>query len=150
MDNPLRSFIQWILDEITDFIVYFKVYRPAQREKDPQKRLEKELWIEISGLRLGGMAASGAPATFGKDYYDELPSEEKAAVRKVLLSMLRYDNYSVSQKEAIAYVCSDLGMREAANDINFVREASARSMTIRELRRFKRLKEREMTEHRPM
>jgi len=64
--------------------------------------------------------------------------------------MLRYDNYSVSQKEAIAYVCSDLGMREAENDINFVREASARAMTIRELRRFKRLKELEMKGRRLM
>ncbi len=148
MDNPLRSLIQWVLDEIRDCILYMKIYRPAQKEKNPFKRLEKELWIEISGVRFGGMAASGVYATFKPDYYDKLPSEEaKADVRKALLSMIRSDDYSVLQKEAIAYVCADLKMQEAEKDVSFVREASARCMTIPQLRRFKRHRDREMKKH---
>lgn len=148
MDNALREGIVRVLDAIRDCIMYFNWYRPLKKEKDPEKRLELQLWLEISGARLGGMASGGAYVTFKTDYYDKLPTnEEKTAVRKTLLTMLRSDSYTIFQKEAIAYVCSSLRMEEASKDIDLVREASARGMSMRQLYRFKRDREREMRRH---
>ncbi len=148
MENPVRSGIVLVLDVIRDWIFYFRFYRPAEREKDPSRRLRKELWMEIAGTRLNGMGANGTPLNFRKKYYDKLPSEEaRAGVRKALLSMIRSRDFPVLQKEILASICADLGMDEAEEDISFVREASARCMTISELRRFKRQQEREMKNH---
>jgi hypothetical protein len=146
-DNVLRKGIVNVLDTIGDCIMYFKWFRPLKKEKDPEKRLEIQLWLEISGARLGGMASSGAYVTFKTDYYDKLPEDEKTAVRKTLLTMLRSDSYTVLQKDAIVYVCSSLRMEEASKDIALVREASARGMSMRQLYRYKRDWEREMRRH---
>jgi hypothetical protein len=133
---------------INDWIVYLKWDRPLRKEQDLRKRLELELWLEISGARLGGMASSGSLITFKKNYYEKISTEkEKADVRQTLLSMLRSLRYTVFQKEAIAYVCSALGMEEAFEDIALVREASARSMSMKQLYRFKRDQKREMRRH---
>lgn len=139
MDNCIRHSIVWVLEKIQDCVLYFKWYRPLRREKDPQKRLEKRLWVQIAGVRLGGMGSSGAYMMFKKDYYEKLSSEgEKAEVRKVLLSMLKSDKYTVFQKEAIAFVSSDLPVEGSEEDISLVREASVRMMTMKQLADFKR------------
>lgn len=147
-DRNFRKAIVRMLDVIDDLIRYIKWYRPLKRERDPSKRLELELWVEISGARFGGMSASGAYVTFKSDYYDKLTTEaEQVQVRRVLLSMLRSRKYSVFQKEALAYVCSSLRMEEAARDVALVREASARGMTMQQLHRFNRDRERELRRH---
>jgi hypothetical protein len=139
MDNSIRHNIVWFLDKIQDCVLYFRWYRPLKREKNPQKRLEKRLWIEIAGIGLGGMGSSGAYVMFKTDHYEKLSSEkEKAEVRKVLLSMLKSDKYTVSQKEAIAFVCSDLQVEGTEEDISLVREAAVRMMTMQQLADFKR------------
>lgn len=144
----IRDGIVRVLDAVTDCIMYFKWYRPLQKEKDPQKRLEKELLLELLGVRLGGMASSGAYVSFKKDYYERLASEkEKCDVRKALLRMLRYERYSVSQKVMIASACSDLNVDEAAEEIALVREAAARNMSMKQLYKFKRERARELRRH---
>jgi hypothetical protein len=145
IDSAFRRAIVRVLDAIVDLIAYIKWYRPLHTERDPNRRLELELWLEISGARLGGMGASSAYVAFKSEYYDKLATEaEQAEVRRVLLSMLQSRGYSVFQKEAIAYVCSSLGMEAAARDVALVREASARGMTMHQLQRFNRDREREL------
>ena len=147
-ENALRDGIVRVLDAVRDSILYVKWYRPLLREKDPQKLLEKRLLFELSGVRQGGMAASGAYVSFKKDYYDRLPShKDKSDARKTLLGMLRSERYSVSQRQSIASVCSDLGMDEASADIALVREAVARGMSMRQLFRYKRTRARELRRH---
>jgi len=143
-----RDGIVRILDAVKDCILYFKWYRPLQKEKDPKQRLERELLIELLGVRLGGMTSNGAYVSFKRDYYDRLASDkEKCEVRKALLRMLRYGRYSVSHKVIMALACSDLRMDEAAADIALVREASARNMSMKQLHRFNRERERELRKH---
>lgn len=51
-------------------------------------------------------------------YYDLLASdEEKTKVRNTLLIMLRSDVYSIQNKTLLAYVCADIGISEAIDDI---------------------------------
>jgi hypothetical protein len=140
--------IMSFLDVIRDIVLYFKWYRPMKTMRDPDERLEKKLLFELTGVRYGGMAMSGAYVSFKKDYYDTITSaDEKWNIRRALLRMLRSPRYTVSQKEMIAYICSDIGMNEAATDIAFVREAVAREMTLRQLYRFKLDQERERRKH---
>ena len=137
-----------VLDVIRDWIMYFKWYRPLKHERNPHRRLELQLWLEISGVHLGGVSSGVEREAFKKNYYDKITMEmEKAAVRQTLLSMLRSHKYTVFQKEAIADVCSSLGMEEAFDDIALVREAAARSMSMSQLFRFKCAQARERRRH---
>lgn len=106
--------------------------------KDPAKLLEIIVWRKITGFGQGGMASSGAHVSFRKEYYEKLGSEEeKTEVRNILLTMLKSTKYSVFEKEAIAYVCSDIGIEGAREEVALVREASARGMTMQQLSDFK-------------
>lgn len=101
-----NKFIDWV------------VTRPLRRERDPQRRFEIKLWLEISGAFLGGQAADGAWASYKKYYYDKIPTEdEKKRVRSALLSMLKSDRYDISKKGIIAHVCADLEIKEALLDV---------------------------------
>jgi hypothetical protein len=94
------------------------------------------------------MASSGAYVMFKKDHYEKISSEEeKAEVRKALLSMLKSNNYTVLQKEAIAYVCSDIRVEGSEEDISLVREASVRMMTMQQLADFKRRERQYQSKH---
>jgi hypothetical protein len=139
MGNQIRDVIAWCLEIIPNCVRYYKYYRPLEREKDPFKHLEKRLWIEMAGIGLGGMASSGAYASFKKDYYEKLPTKEaKSEVRRVLMTMLKSEKYDINEKRIIAYVCSDLRIEETEEDISLVQEAAARGMTLRQLMDLKR------------
>jgi len=144
-EHVIRNVIVGLLDAIRESILYFKWYRPMQRERDPQKRLEKELLYELLGVRFDGMAEHGACASFKQNYYDRLSTDAaRSDVRNALLRMLRYGRYSIPKKVLIAQACGDLGMDEAVADSALVREADARNMTMRQLLRFKRERAREL------
>jgi hypothetical protein len=90
-------------------------------EKDPLKRFELKLWMEIKGDFLGGMAAAMSWVKYKTYYYDKLPSEDaKKQINSVLLSMLKSNKYTISDKAKIAYVCADIGLRNAIEDINLL------------------------------
>lgn len=142
----LRELIIKLNDRFIDWVVN----RPLRREKDPQKRFEIKLWLEISGAFLGGQARDGAWTNYKRYYYDKLPSEdEKKQVRSILLTMLKSNKYSISNKAIIAQVCADLEVKDALQDvINLLQqakglsdvkmlrlayEALSRGITVREL-----------------
>ncbi len=132
----LRGMIVLMIDKVKDCL--FSI--PLRLTKDPVKRLEIMVWRKIVGFGQGGMASSGAHVAFKKEYYEKLGTDaEKTEVRNILLAMLKSSKYSVFEKEAIAYVCSDLGIEGAREDVALVREASARGMTMRQLSDFKNM-----------
>lgn len=117
----LREKIVKRIDKIKDWFLY----NSLKREKDPRIRLEKKIWMEIRGSFLGGMAGDTAWANYKVYYYDKLSSEEdKQQVHTSLLNMLKSGKYSVLDKSTIAYICADIGIKEAVQDINFFLQRS--------------------------
>jgi hypothetical protein len=111
--GSLREFIIKVNDAFTDWVIN----RPLRREKDPQKRFEIKLWLEISGAFLGGQARDGAWTNYKRYYYDNLPSDEdKIKVQSALLSMLRANDIPISKKAIIAHVCADLMLKDALQE----------------------------------
>ncbi len=118
-----NMFIDWV------------VTRPLRREKDPQRRFEIKLWMDIKGALLGGQAADGAWTNYKQYYYDKLPSEdEKKRVRSALLSMLKSDRNDISKKAIIAHVCADLEIKEALQDIGSLLQRAQNLSDKNELR----------------
>lgn len=111
----LREIIIRLNNRFIDWVIH----RHLRREKDPQRCFEIKLWMEMSGVTLGGQAADGAWATYKQYYYDKLPTEyEKNKVRNALLSMLKSNDYDISKKAILAHVCADLGIEDALQDVN--------------------------------
>lgn len=103
--------------KLIDALVNWGANRPIKREKDPQKRFEMKLWLEIRGLTYDG------ESNYKRVYYEKLLSEdERMQVRSTLLTMLKSDKYSISNKAVIAYVCTDIGISEALQDVNDLRK----------------------------
>ncbi len=114
MEHSLREKIVLRIDNIRRYFLR----RSVERIKDPTTRLEKQLMIEIKGTALGGMAASGAYTAFKEFYYNKLPSDnEKRRVQQVLLSILRSPKYSLREKALTAYVCADIQVEAAVDEI---------------------------------
>jgi len=149
-ESSFREKIVKCIDKIRGWILYHKLYRPLEREKDPQKRFEKKLWMEIKGSFLSGMDSAMSWVKYKSYYYDNLRSEdEKRQVRSVLLSMLKSKEYDISKKAIIAYVCADLSIKDALQDIDallqrdqddshkkiyrLAHEALTRGLTMKEL-----------------
>lgn len=136
--------------KLNDRFINWFTNRPLRQEKDPQKRFEMKLWLDISGAFLGGQAKDGAWTNFKKYYYDKLQSEEeKRQVQSALLTMLKSNNYSMSKKAILAQVCADLQVKDALQDVSYLLqqakdlsdknilllayEALSRGITVREL-----------------
>jgi hypothetical protein len=74
--------------------------------------------MEIKGSFLGGMDSTMSWVKYKSYYYDKLPTEdEKKRVREALLSMLKSSKHEIPQKALIAYVCADLEIKEALQDV---------------------------------
>ncbi|MBN1473202.1 MAG: hypothetical protein JW914_01175 [Syntrophaceae bacterium] len=107
-----------IIENITNKINYWLYIRPVKTEKNLNKRMEKEILLEINGTLLGGMAASGASTEFKTLYYEKLPNEEeKKLVRDALLRILKSDAYKIREKALTAYVCADILVEGAASEV---------------------------------
>ncbi len=104
-----------LYDRLRHWIKYYSL----EHEKDPMKYLEKKIWMEIAGIGLGGMASSGAWTSYKSDNYSKLQTEDdKRKVKNVILSMLKSKKYDITEKAIIAYVCADLEIIEAAQEVN--------------------------------
>lgn len=107
--KTLRELIIKLNDKFLDWAVS----RPLRREKDPEKRFEINLWLQIAGAFIGGQGSDGAWEKYKIHQYDKLPTEEQKRVQLCLLGMLKSDRYNLSNKAFIAKVCADLYIKEA-------------------------------------
>lgn len=110
---------------------------------DPERKFEKDLWLVIQGQ------SYDFSTNYKKIHFDKLDSEEqRQKVKVTILRMLESENYSVSKKTLLAYVCADLKIQEAIHLIDKFRketndslkyaftlcfEALARGVTVPEL-----------------
>jgi len=102
-----------IIIRCNDRFINWVISQPLRREKDPDKRFEINLWLEITGAFLGGQASDSAWEKYKINHYDKLPEEEKKRVQSCLMDMLKSDRYNLSNKAYIAQVCADLYLKEA-------------------------------------
>lgn len=117
--KTLREIIIQCNDNLRDWVVS----RPLRKEKDPKKRFEIKLWLEITGHLTG--AGDGAWESYKKNYYDNLPDEEKKLIQSCLLTMLQSSRYNIKDKSFIAQVCADFYLKDDALPIvqNLLRQA---------------------------
>jgi hypothetical protein len=108
-----------------------------EQEKDPQKKLEKQVLLELRGTLLGGMASSTAYMAFKRDYYDKLSDDfERDKVKKILLQILKSNAYRSPDKEIATYVCADIVILDAIPEIEKLRRfATKDSITELEFNR---------------
>lgn len=131
MKNALRNLIIKYCDNYR----YWSLSRPLRGEKDPEKRFEIKLWLNISGAFSGSQGRDGAWETYKRSYYDKLSSdEEKRKIQTCLLSMLKSNRYSSSKKAFIAQVCADLFLEEALPVVNELLQETNAPRDIHELR----------------
>jgi len=128
LQNTVRDRIVNYIDNMRHWLRH----RSLEREGDPQKRLEKRIWMEMTGAFLGGMASSGAWASYKSRYYGNLTSEDdKKNARCMILSMLKSKKYSISDKAIISYVCADLEIKEALPEVNDLLQRAKDSVYIK-------------------
>lgn len=108
-----------LIIKCNDRFLNWVLYRPLKGEKDPVKRFELKLWMEINGAFLSGMDSAMSWVKYKSYYYDKISSEdEKSQIRNLLLTMIKSDKYSISDKAKIVYVCGDLQIKDALKDID--------------------------------
>ncbi|NVN97593.1 hypothetical protein HXX01_05230 [Candidatus Nomurabacteria bacterium] len=120
-----------------DIKKYQKVADSIEQENDPLKKLENIVLIELRGTLLGGMASSTAYMEFKRNYFDKITSVDgKENVKKVLLNILKSNEYKSSDKEMVAYACADIVILEAIPEIeNLLRTAKKGSIAEKEFAR---------------
>ena len=96
-----------------DKFINWAVRSRLRREKDPEKRFEINLWLEISGAFIGGQGSDSAWEKYKNNHYDKLQGEEKKRLQSCLLDMSKSDRYNLLNKAFIAQVCADLYLKEA-------------------------------------
>lgn len=95
-----------------------RILKDIEQEKDPIKKLEKQVILEISGILQGGMATSTAFMGFKKYFYDKISgNEEKNRVKEVLITILKSNEYRLRKKTLVAWVCADVGAVAALDEI---------------------------------
>src|SRR6185369_5423924 len=101
---------------------YKRIMSEIEHEKDPQKRLTKQVLLELRGTLLGGMASSTAYMSFKTFYFDKLNSDdEKKKVKETLLQILRSNEHHISDQVLASHVCADIVILEAIPEIEKIK-----------------------------
>jgi len=107
-----------------------RIMSEIEQEKDPQRKLQKQVLLEIRGTLLGGMASSSAYMSFKTDYFDKQKSQsEQQQVKDALLQILRSNEFSLSDKARVSHACADIVILEAIPVIENIKR-SAKSDSI--------------------
>lgn len=117
-----------IINKISKLISIIVARRKINPTNDPNKAFEVSLWLEIIGQTYDGQSC------YKQRYYDLLTDEDsKSKIRNTLLNMLKSRGYSITNKSIIAYVCADIGITEALQDIKSLRKSTECSSFDRQI-----------------
>lgn len=95
-----------------------RIMSEIEQEIDPQKQFEKLVILKIRGTLLGGMASSTAFMSFKQEHFDTLANSiGQDKLKTALLRILRSNEYMLSDKMMVAYVCADIVLIETIPEI---------------------------------
>jgi hypothetical protein len=121
-DRLSKMIVEWRDQKYRDR--YTRIMSEIEQEKDPQKKLTKQVLLELRGTLLGGMASSTAYMSFKTFYFDKLNSDdEKNKVKETLLQILRSNEHCISDKASASHVCADIVILEAIPEIEQIKRS---------------------------
>lgn len=107
-----------------------RILSEIEQEKDPQRKLQKQVLLQVRGTLLGGMASSSAYMSFKTDYFDKLESQsEQQQVKEALLQILCSKEYCLSDKARVSHACADLVILEAIPLIESINRSAKNDST---------------------
>jgi len=122
IDRFSKMIVEWRGQKYRDR--FTRIMSDIEQEKDPQKKLTKQVLLELRGTLLGGMASSTAYMSFKTFYFDKLNSnDEKNRVKETLLQILRSNEHCISDKASASHVCADIVILEAIPEIEKIKRS---------------------------
>ena len=122
IDRFSKMIVEWRDQKYRDR--FTRIMSEIEQEKDPQKKLTKQVLLELRGTLLGGMASSTAYMSFKTFYFDKLNSDdEKNKVKETLLQILRSNEHCISDKASASHVCAEIVILEAIPEIEKIKRS---------------------------